>query len=169
MQRRGRLLVERRDGALDVVDGDAEQCSRTIDDAELPRGRSRADVRRDPIAALEYFAVEARVELDLAVGQVLVGRSELRGAGGPPVSILDCAGRRRVAATDAVRIGSKSKKKPPTTPSPGNESRRRREGAAAPRDGEIRRWPPTPRPLLGFSLRLQVLDPPLDLRVRPPE
>ena len=75
MQRRGRLLVERRDGALDVVDGDAEQCSRTIDDAELPRSGPRADVRRDPIAALEYFAVKARVELDLAVAEVLVGRS----------------------------------------------------------------------------------------------
>ena len=75
MQRRGRFFVQGRDGALDVVDGHAEERPRPVDAAELPRSGPRADVRRDPIAALEYFAVKARVELDLAVAEVLVGRS----------------------------------------------------------------------------------------------
>ena len=168
MQRLRGFFVERRHSSLHIVDHNSEQCSRTIHTTQLPRRGARADVRCDPSAALENFLVQTCVKLDLAVAEVLVCRSELRGARGPPVSILDCAGRRRVAATDAVRIGSKSKKKPPTTPSPGNESRRRREGAAAPRDGEIRRWPPTPRPLLFTPFRLEVLDPPFYSRVRPP-
>ena len=75
MQRRGRFFVQGRDGALDVVDGDAEQCSRTIHTTQLARRGPRADVRRDPVRALEDLAVEARVKLDLTVAEVLVGRS----------------------------------------------------------------------------------------------
>ena len=44
MQRRGRLLVERRDGALDVVDGDAKERPRPVH-PQLARRCARADVR----------------------------------------------------------------------------------------------------------------------------
>ena len=44
----------------------------------------------------------------------------------------------RVTVTP-VRTASKSKKKPPTTSSLEDDARRWREGAAAPRNGEIRR------------------------------
>ena len=75
MQLSGRFFVERGDRTLHLVDGDAEERPRPIDAAKFARRGPRADVRRDPIAALEYFAVEACVELDLAVAEVLVGRS----------------------------------------------------------------------------------------------
>ena len=75
MQLSGRFFVERGDRTLHLVDGDAEERPRPIDAAKFARRGPRADVRRDPVAALEDIAVQACIKLNLTIPEVLVGRS----------------------------------------------------------------------------------------------
>ena len=96
--------------------------------------------RSDLLDDLVGLAVGARL---LRVGLAVRPRFHALGDGRPinsgkaEVVLLDDGPARRVAVSDVVRNGSKSKKRPPTISYDGADARRWREAAGSSQDAEI--------------------------------